>query len=160
MCKDRRQPGNRRRPERVPVAPEEKNPFPGRADRDINVEPVWTGGNPVNDINVAVVDKGMKHLHAAPLENVAAERNHDYNGANPNLTWRDNKIILAISARRNDTTEPGWEEGGLKFDSSTERYQFNNSTGSGSSTPRPPWTWQRTGARCPNSVRPSARRDR
>ena len=64
------------------MAPEEKNPFPGRADRDINVEPVWTGGNPVNDINVAVVDKGMKHLHAATLENVAAERNHDYNGAN------------------------------------------------------------------------------
>ena len=80
--------------------------------------------------------------------------------ANPNLTWRDNKIILATSARKNDTTEPGWEEGGLKFDSSTERCQFNNSTGSGSSTPRPPWSWQRTGARCPNSVRPSARRDR
>ena len=38
------------------------------------MEPVWTGGNPVNDINVAAVDKGMKHLHAAPLENVAAER--------------------------------------------------------------------------------------
>ncbi len=82
VCEDRRQPGNRRRPERVPVAPEEKNPFPGRADRDINVEPVWTGGNSVNDINAAAVDKGMKHLHAAPLENVAAEKNHDYNGAN------------------------------------------------------------------------------
>ena len=28
--------------------------------------------------------------------------------ANPNLTWRDIKIILASSARKNDPTEPGW----------------------------------------------------
>ena len=35
-----------------------------------------------NDINVGVVDNGTKHLHAAPLENVAAEKNHDCSGAN------------------------------------------------------------------------------
>ncbi len=28
--------------------------------------------------------------------------------ANPNLTWRDVRLILAYSARRNDTTDPGW----------------------------------------------------
>ena len=51
--------------------------------------------------------------------------------ANPNLTWRDIKLILAASARKNDATNSGWEEGGLKYGSTTERYQFNHQYGFG-----------------------------
>ena len=51
--------------------------------------------------------------------------------ANPDLTWRDIKIILASSARKNDATDSGWEEGGLKYGSATERYQFNHQYGFG-----------------------------
>ena len=37
--------------------------------------------------------------------------------ANPNLTWRDVRLILAQTARRNDPTDPGWaaSAGGLAF---------------------------------------------
>ena len=51
--------------------------------------------------------------------------------ANPNLTWRDIKLILAASARKNDATNSGWEEGGLKYGSTTARYQFNHHYGFG-----------------------------
>ena len=53
--------------------------------------------------------------------------------ANPNLTWRDLKLILAASARKNDPGNSGWLVGSRKYgaDSSTERYHFNHSYGFG-----------------------------
>ena len=33
---------------------------------------------------------------------------------NPELTWRDIKLILAASARKNDPSNAGWENGGAK----------------------------------------------
>ena len=53
--------------------------------------------------------------------------------ANPDLTWRDLKLILAASARKNDATNPGWEEGAPKYgaDSAEERYHFNHEYGFG-----------------------------
>ena len=35
--------------------------------------------------------------------------------ANPDLTWRDLKLILAASARKNDPVNPGWEQGARKI---------------------------------------------
>ena len=53
--------------------------------------------------------------------------------ANPDLTWRDLKLILAASARKNDAINPGWEEGAPKYgaDSAEERYNFNHEYGFG-----------------------------
>ena len=53
--------------------------------------------------------------------------------ANLNLTWRDLKLILASSARKNDPTNPGWEDGARKYGSAsaTDRYQFNHEYGFG-----------------------------
>ena len=33
--------------------------------------------------------------------------------ANPNLSWRDVRLILARSARRNDAGDPGWVSSGF-----------------------------------------------
>ena len=51
--------------------------------------------------------------------------------ANPELTWRDVKLILAGSARMNDDENTGWEDGALQYGSSTERYHFNHEYGFG-----------------------------
>ena len=51
--------------------------------------------------------------------------------ANPNLTWRDAKLILANTARKNDTGNTGWQEGALKYGSITDRYSFNHEYGFG-----------------------------
>ena len=51
--------------------------------------------------------------------------------ANPNLTWRDVKLILAGSARKNDAENSGWEVGARKYGSSTDRYHFNHEYGFG-----------------------------
>ena len=51
--------------------------------------------------------------------------------ANPKLTWRDVKLILAGSARKNDPANTGWEEGALKYGSASERYSFNHEFGFG-----------------------------
>ena len=53
--------------------------------------------------------------------------------ANPDLTWRDLKLILAASARKNDVHNPGWKEGARKYgyDSDTDRYHFNHEYGFG-----------------------------
>ena len=50
---------------------------------------------------------------------------------NPDLTWRDLKLILAASARKNDPGSPGWEDGALQYGSTTERYHFNHEYGFG-----------------------------
>ena len=52
--------------------------------------------------------------------------------ANPDLTWRDVKVILAASAQKNDPASPGWDEGAPMHPvSSTERYSFNHEYGFG-----------------------------
>ena len=51
--------------------------------------------------------------------------------ANPNLSWRDVKLILAASARKNDSDNTGWEDGALQYGSDTERYHFNHEYGFG-----------------------------
>ena len=54
---------------------------------------------------------------------------------NPDLSWRDVKLILANSARQNNPTDDGWEQGALKYDSfsgeSEEKYYFNHKYGFG-----------------------------
>lgn len=52
--------------------------------------------------------------------------------ANPDLTWRDIKLILAASAQKNDPTSPGWEDGAPMHPiSSSDRYHFNHEYGFG-----------------------------
>ena len=50
--------------------------------------------------------------------------------ANENLTWRDVKLILAASARQNDSSNTGWEPGALKYGASGS-YKFNHEYGFG-----------------------------
>ena len=47
------------------------------------------------------------------------------------LTWRDVKLILAASARKNDPDNTGWVEGAFKYGSATEHYNFNHEYGFG-----------------------------
>ena len=53
--------------------------------------------------------------------------------ANPALTWRDLKLILAASARKNDPANRGWDDGAVKYgtDSESEVYHFNHEYGFG-----------------------------
>ena len=51
--------------------------------------------------------------------------------ANNTLTWRDVKLILAASARKNDPDNTNWEQGTLKYGSATDRYKFNHEYGFG-----------------------------
>ena len=53
--------------------------------------------------------------------------------ANPSLTWRDLKLILAASARKNDPTNTGWQDGARKYGSTSaaDRYYFNHEYGFG-----------------------------
>ena len=51
--------------------------------------------------------------------------------ANTALTWRDVKLILAASARKNDPDNTGWAEGAFKYGSTTDRYNFNHEYGFG-----------------------------
>lgn len=50
--------------------------------------------------------------------------------ANNALTWRDVKLILAASARKNDPHNGGWETGGSKY-GDTGTYNFNHEYGFG-----------------------------
>ena len=67
---------------------------------------------------------------AAPIVSGVAALLRD---ANPDLTWRDLKLILAASARKNDPANLGWEDGGRKYGSSlaADRYHFNHEYGFG-----------------------------
>ena len=47
--------------------------------------------------------------------------------ANPDLTWRDVKLILAASARHIEKDHPEWETGALQYGSESARYTYNPS---------------------------------
>ena len=51
--------------------------------------------------------------------------------ANTLLTWRDVKLIVAGSARKNDPGDSGWLAGASKYGSDTDSYEFNHSYGFG-----------------------------
>ena len=51
--------------------------------------------------------------------------------ANTGLTWRDVKLILAASARKNDPDNTGWEQGAFKYGSTMDHYNFNHEYGFG-----------------------------
>ncbi len=53
--------------------------------------------------------------------------------ANPDLTWRDLKLILAATARKNDAGNTGWDDGARKYGSpsATDSYHFNREYGFG-----------------------------
>ena len=51
--------------------------------------------------------------------------------ANSDLTWRDVKLILAGTARKNDANNTGWDAGALKYGSASARYSFNHEYGFG-----------------------------
>ena len=50
---------------------------------------------------------------------------------NPEVTWRDLKLILANTARKNDERNIGWQDGAFKHGSDSERYHFNHEYGFG-----------------------------
>ena len=50
---------------------------------------------------------------------------------NTSLTWRDVKLILANSARKNHATDSGWEQGAVKYGPTTDRYSFSHWYGFG-----------------------------
>ena len=50
---------------------------------------------------------------------------------NTALTWRDVKLILAGSARKNDPGDSGWLAGASEYGSTTENYEFNHKYGFG-----------------------------
>ncbi len=51
--------------------------------------------------------------------------------ANPGLTWRDVKLILAESAQHNHPSSSGWQQAGAKRTNAGERYQYHHSYGFG-----------------------------
>ena len=51
--------------------------------------------------------------------------------ANADLTWRDVKLLLAGTARKNDPTNDGWETGALKYGSTSANYEYNHEYGFG-----------------------------
>ena len=51
--------------------------------------------------------------------------------AYPSLTWRDVKLILAGSARKNHSDHTGWKSGALEYGYTTARYEFNHEYGFG-----------------------------
>ena len=79
-------------------------------------------------------DRYVKHFGgtsaAAPVVSGVAAL---MRSANPELTWRDLKLILAASALRNDADSSGWGEGARKYRSASDadRYHFNHEYGFG-----------------------------
>ena len=51
--------------------------------------------------------------------------------ANPDLTWRDIKLILAATARKNHAGSDGWVEGAEHYGPSTDKYNWNREYGFG-----------------------------
>ena len=91
-----------------------------------------TPSNPIDIVTTRTYNEYIQNFEAtsaaAPMASgvVALVRN-----AHPSLTWRDVKLILAGSARKNDPDGPGWETGALQYGSTTDRYDFNYEYGFG-----------------------------
>ncbi|MDE0194900.1 MAG: S8 family serine peptidase, partial [bacterium] len=51
--------------------------------------------------------------------------------ANPKLSWRDVKLILAETAQRNDAGSDGWQAAGSKYSRAGERYGYHHAYGFG-----------------------------
>ena len=51
--------------------------------------------------------------------------------ANPNLTWRDVKLILAETTIKNDASHSGWQRGHAKKSDPTQSFYFNHRYGFG-----------------------------
>ena len=51
--------------------------------------------------------------------------------ANPNLGWRDVKLILAATARKTDATDKGWLQSGTRYGDFNKQYHFNHKYGFG-----------------------------
>ena len=51
--------------------------------------------------------------------------------ANLELTWRDARLIIAATARKNHTSHSGWEVGALRYGSTSARYNYNHTYGFG-----------------------------
>ncbi|MCY4175497.1 MAG: S8 family serine peptidase [Acidimicrobiaceae bacterium] len=51
--------------------------------------------------------------------------------ANPYLSWRDVKLLLAGTAQKNHPSHSGWRTGGVKYGSSSSSYNFNHHYGFG-----------------------------
>ena len=51
--------------------------------------------------------------------------------ANPNLTWRDVKLILAETTFKNDASHSGWQQGHFKKSKPAESFYFNHHYGFG-----------------------------
>ena len=84
---------------------------------------------------ITTTDNGNRYLDtfsgtsaAAPIVSgvVALMR-----AANDQLTWRDVKVILANSARKNDPGNSGWLAGAAKYRSPMESYSYNLAYGFG-----------------------------
>ena len=68
--------------------------------------------------------------------------------ANADLTWRDVKLILAGSARKNDTSDSGWTTGATKYGSTTDTYNFNHQYGFGVVDAKLRLIWRLHGQTC------------
>ena len=92
-----------------------------------------TGG----DLGIVTTENSDRYINtfggtssATPkVAGVAALLRH----ANPDLTWRDLKLILAASARQNHASNAGWKQGARKYGSTddSDRYHFNHEYGFG-----------------------------
>ena len=83
---------------------------------------------------IATTDNGNRYMDdfggtsaAAPIVSGVAALLRQ---ANPSLTWRDLRLILAASARKNDPGNSGWEMGAEKYGASGS-YEFNHEYGFG-----------------------------
>ncbi|MCY3925762.1 MAG: S8 family serine peptidase [bacterium] len=52
-------------------------------------------------------------------------------GVNAELTWRDVKLILADTARRNDPSDSSWSTGASKYSDADHRYHYSHKYGFG-----------------------------
>ena len=93
----------------------------GGASSDLPYIPTTNVGNVYSD------DFGGTSAAAPVVAGVAAL----VRAANTDLTWRDVKLILAASARKNDSSNGGWLDGALEYGSDSDHYSFNHEYGFG-----------------------------